>query len=221
MTTYLLLILLLLSHQHTNVQAGRSALCFLTRIPALETLEFAQELAQDAIEYDVDVFIMIDDNKFNVSTINISSNIRLVQISNQECIYYGYRKTIYVGKGWPKITSWDKALLYFTLLNNNYGFVWLIENDVLIPSVQAFRSLHQLYSNTSDLIVPSNKINLLGDTSTRIWWPQAVGKLILPWSHSMVNVVGLSRRMLIAIEKMTGTLAPGQSEELLQMAHLA
>ncbi|CAF3107587.1 unnamed protein product [Rotaria sp. Silwood2] len=159
MTFYLLLILLLLLYQHTNVQAGNSALCFLTERPSFETIEFAQELAQDAIEYDLDVFIMIDDNNFNISTINILSNVRLIQISNQECVHYGYQKTI---------------------------------------SLTTFRSLHQLYSNTSDLIVPRNEINLLGNTSTWLW-SMEVGKLILPWSCSMVNVVGLSRRMLIAI----------------------
>ncbi|CAF2817658.1 unnamed protein product [Rotaria sp. Silwood2] len=198
MTFYLLLILLLLLYQHTNVQAGNSALCFLTERPSFETIEFAQELAQDAIEYDLDVFIMIDDNNFNISTINILSNVRLIQISNQECVHYGYQKTISLTSTWREITSWDKTLLYFTLLNNNYTFVWLIENDVFIPSVQAFSSLHQLYSNTSDLIVPRNEINLLGNTSTWLW-SMEVGKLILPWSCSMVNVVGLSRRMLIAI----------------------
>ncbi|CAF3674779.1 unnamed protein product [Rotaria sp. Silwood1] len=198
MTVYILLILLLLLYQHTNIQAGNSAVCFLTRRLTSATLGFAQELAQDAIEYDVDVFIMIDDNSFNVSARNISSNVRLIQISNQECIYYGYQNTISLGSKWRQITSWDKALFYFTLFNNNYTFVWLVEDDVFIPSVQAFRSLHQLYSNTSDLIVQRNHINLLGNTSTWVW-RLAFRKLIPPWYRSMVNVVGLSQRMLIAI----------------------
>ncbi|CAF3851448.1 unnamed protein product [Rotaria sordida] len=110
----------------------------------------------------------------------------------------GSDQLISLTDNWREITSWDKALLYFTLFNNNYTFVWLIEDDVFIPSVQAFRSLHQLYSNTSDVIVSHNTITLSGDTST--WhWSLTVGKLVPPCSSSMVNVVGLSRRMLIAI----------------------
>jgi hypothetical protein len=142
---------------------------------------------------------MIDDNKFNISNITTSSRLRLLQIENNECIQYGYQKTISLFKNWRIVTSWDKALLYFCLLNQDYSFVWLIEDDVFIPTVEAFFSLHQLYSNTSDLIIPRNSLNLYGDTST--WhWPLIVGKFIPPWSSSMVNAVGLSRRMLLAID---------------------
>ena len=93
--------------------------------------------------------------------------------------------------------SWDKALLHFTLLQKKHSFVWLVEDDVFIPSVQAFRSLHQLYSNTSDLITAHHDLNLLGDAS--YWhWPLAVGKFPPPWALSSTNAVGLSRRMLTA-----------------------
>jgi len=181
-----------------NIQAEYSALCFLTYSPTSEILEFAQELAQDAVQYDVNVFIMIDDNDFTLSDINISSNLQLLQISDKKCLEHNYRKTI-GPSDWGEVISWDKALLYFNILNKNYSFIWLIEDDVFIPSVQAFRSLHELYSNTTDLIVPRNGLNLLGDPS--FWqWSMAVGQFIPPWSCSMVNVVGLSRRMLIAID---------------------
>jgi hypothetical protein len=69
---------------------------------------------------------------------------------------------------------------------------------VFIPSVQAFRSLHELYSNTSDLIVPRHELNLIG--SDGLWlWIMASGKFLPPWACSMVNAVGFSRRMLIAM----------------------
>jgi len=143
---------------------------------------------------------MIDDNNFNVLNVNISSNIRLLQIPNQECIKYGYRNTISLSPQWREVTSWDKALLYFGELQKNYSFVWLIEQDVFIPTIPAFYSLHQLYSNTSDLVVPHHTINLSGNTS--IWhWSKTIGKFIPPWSCSMVNVIGLSRRLLTAINE--------------------
>jgi hypothetical protein len=133
-----------------------------------------------------------------VSHINTSSNLQLLQIPDEKCLQHNYQKTIWLGGG-RHITSWDKALLYFGILNKNYSFVWLIENDVFIPSVQAFRSLHELYSNSSDLIVPRVGLNLLGNAT--VWlWGMVVGQFVPPWSCSMVNVVGLSRRMLIAID---------------------
>jgi hypothetical protein len=199
MVTYLFLVLSLLLYQSTNIQAENSALCFLTSKPTSETLQFAQKLAQHSKQYGLDIFIMIDDNKFNISNITTSSQLRLLQIPNNDCIQYGYQKTISLFNNWRIVTSWDKALLYFSLLNQDYSFVWLIEDDVFIPTVEAFFSLHQLYSNTSDLIIPRNGINLYGDTSN--WhWHLIVGKFIPPWSSSMVNAVGLSRRMLLAID---------------------
>jgi len=180
-----------------NVQAENSALCFLTYSPTSEMLEFAQELAQDAVKYDVNVFIMIDDNNFTLSGINTSFNLQLLQISDEKCLEYNYRKKI-GPSDWGEVTSWDKALLYFSILNEDYSFIWLIEDDVFIPNVQAFRSLHELYSNTTDLIISRNELNLLGDPS--FWkWSMAVRQFIPPWSCSMANIVGLSRRMLIAI----------------------
>ncbi|CAF4029815.1 unnamed protein product [Adineta steineri] len=198
MAIYLLLILLLLSCQHMNILAKNSALCFIMKYPTYQNFSFVQELTEDGKKYHLDVFMMIDDNKLNISKISTKYDFRLLRIENNQSRYYGYQKSIELGDNGREITSWDKALLYFTVLNKNYSFVWLIENDVFIPSVQAFRSLHQLYSNTSDLVVPNNTVNLIGKTST--WhWSMAADKLILPWASSMVNVVGFSQRMLVAI----------------------
>ncbi|CAF1165390.1 unnamed protein product [Adineta steineri] len=198
MAIYLLLILLLFSCQHMNILAENSALCFIMKYPTYQNFSFVQELTEDAKKYHLDIFMMIDDNRLNLSKISTKYDFRLLRIENNQSRYYGYQKSIELGDNEREITSWDKALLYFTVLNKNYSFVWLIENDVFIPSVQAFRSLHQLYFNTSDLIVPNSTVNLIGKTST--WhWSMAADKLILPWASSMVNVVGLSQRMLVAI----------------------
>lgn len=71
---------------------------------------------------------------------------------------------------------------------------------MFIPSVPAFRSLHELYSNTSDLIVPNHLLNLKGTIGG--WqWEMAAGKFLPPWACSMVNTVGFSRRMLVAIDQ--------------------
>jgi hypothetical protein len=71
---------------------------------------------------------------------------------------------------------------------------------VFIASVQVFRSLHELYSNISDLIVPRHELNLIA--SDGMWrWIMASGKFLPPWACSMVNAVGFSRRMLTAMDK--------------------
>jgi hypothetical protein len=185
----------------TVTQGQRSALCFLTRLPTFDEYQWAQTLANDAIKYGVDVFMMIDDNGFNVTLVNQSlSSLRLLQFDKQRCLDVGYHNTISLGAHTTDVTAWDKALMYFNVLNTNHSFVWLIEDDVFIPSVHAFRSLHQLYWNASDLIVARNEKNLLGNTGKWLW-RMAVNKMPLPWSCSMVNLIGLSRHMLIAVDE--------------------
>jgi hypothetical protein len=89
--------------------------------------------------------------------------------------------------------------LYFCEINTNYSFVWFVEDDTFIPSVHALRSVHQLYSETADLIVPHITPNPVGDESIWPHWHLAVDKLFPPWYSSMANAIGMSRRLLTTI----------------------
>jgi hypothetical protein len=200
MKAYLLLFLIRFLYENMCVQADHSALCFLTVQPALETLQFAEQLAQDTRQYGVDVYIMIDDDHFRFSSRNFTSQFRFLKIPKEQCLLHGYRRTTNLGINQSHVVSWDKALFYFCVLNKNYSFVWFVEDDVFIPSVQSFRSIHQLYSNISDLVISMNEINILGDVF--YWhWSKAIGRFVPPWSASMVNLVGLSQRILRAIDE--------------------
>ena len=185
-------------HLRFIVSSVHSALCILTRNPSGETLEFAEALAADAVQYDLHVLVMIDDNQLNLTALNTKAPLHLLQIPNDQPRHHGFHQTTSLGPGWSSTTSWDKALFYFCVLHKQYEFLWLIEDDVFIPSVRAVQSLHQLYSGTADLVIPRNGINQLANSNSWLW-PLAVGKFLPPWSCSMVNVVGLSRRMLTHI----------------------
>ena len=201
MQHHLIILFLLLFHRRSLFVSGiTTALCFLTRNPSDETLRFAQELAADAVRYDLHVFIMVDDNKRNLTTLNASAPLRLLQITNDQPLQHGFHQTISLGPGWADVSSWDKALFYFCVLQKQYEFVWLIEEDVFIPSARAVRSLHQLYANTSDLVIPRSGINRLGDPGSWLWG-MTVGKFVPPWACSMVNMMGLSRRMLAHVHE--------------------
>ena len=195
-------ILLVLLGKSLSGLSNRTAICFLTRQPAAQTLAFAQTLAYDAAEDHLDVFIAIDNNSFDVTSLNDSSSLRFIQIPNEQCRKSGFRGAMRVNiSGMPNvINSWDKSLFYFIRLDRNYSFVWLIEDDVFIPSTRALLSLHRLYSSTSDLVMNTNYLNRLGNISS--WnWRHAQGRLLPPWSCSMANVIGLSRLMLNAVDE--------------------
>ncbi|CAF4785959.1 unnamed protein product [Rotaria sp. Silwood1] len=62
-----------------------------------------------------------------------------------------------------------------------FAAVFLFD-DVFIPSVQAFRSLHQLYWNKNDLFIPRNEINLL--------------EMLCHNNRSMINIEQYVRNLL-------------------------
>ena len=194
--------LLVLLGKSLSGLSNRTAVCFLTRQPAAQTLAFAQTLAYDAAEDHLDIFIAIDNNSFDATSLNDSSSLRFIQIPNDQCRKSGFQGAIHLDivHTPDRMTASDKALFYFIRLDRNYSFVWLIEDDVFIPSTRALLSLHRLYSSTSDLVMNTNYLNRLGNISS--WhWRHAQGRLLPPWSCSMANVIGLSRLMLNAVDE--------------------
>jgi len=197
--TYLIIHLLIIFKQITSINANTAALCFVTTHPELEMLQFVEELALDGLQYGIEVFVMIDDDQYKIPIFWISSHVQILYIKSETCIVHGYRRATYVYT-WPlEVTAWDKAFLYFCELNTKHSFIWIIENDVFIPSVQAFRAIHQLYSPTSELIVQRVIPNIIGNTSAWSHYSVAIGRLFPPWYRSMANVLGLSRRLLTTI----------------------
>ena len=193
-------ILLLRLSENFDVLAKKSAVCFLTRQPGTHSILFAQALINDTKEDNLEVFITIDDNSFDVTMLSVSSSLRFIQIPNNQSRSAGYHQTMYLPHAPVQMSAWDKTLFYFTVLSRNYSFVWFIEKDVFIPSTRALLSLHRLYASTADLVLPSNTLNRLGNVST--WhWHLARGRFPPPWASSMSNVVGLSRRLLDAVDE--------------------
>ncbi|CAF1022235.1 unnamed protein product [Rotaria sordida] len=181
------------------MNSKKSAVCYLCRTPDSEIIQFAEELAQDPRSIsNIDVYIMIDDNNFQTQP---NSLIKFIQINNNECISNGYHSSNKIDMHKDCI-AWDKVLYYFCQVKqNDYSFVWLVEDDSFIPSVDAFFFLHNKYSNENnggDLICQKNDENLYGDTST--WkWADVPGKFSPPWYHSMCCAIGCSRKLLDAI----------------------
>jgi hypothetical protein len=199
MKTCLMFNLLLLYINIIDVSVGKTALCFLTTRPKDEMIDFADKLGIDGLKYDMKVYIMINDQSFKIPS-ETSSYVKMIQISNSKCITHGYVKSMYVRTRPIEIGIWDRAFLYFCQLNKNYSFVWFIEDDVFIPSIDLFRSMHKLYSDKNDLVVKYPIPNWTGDTSKWPHWSLANDSLVLPWYHSMTNAMGLSRHLLNTID---------------------
>lgn len=159
-----------------------------------------RQLAQESDSYHLDVYIVSDFVSTNVTNLSSTTNLKLLNINASDCLHHGYQKTMYTTRNRYFLTAWDKALYYVNVVNQKHRFVWLIEDDVFIPSTRAFIVLHELYSKTNDLIVANNMKNRHGLTD-KWWWFLADGYFPPPWFGSIANVVGLSRRFLIQIDE--------------------
>jgi hypothetical protein len=195
----LILIYLLTSSVVTISQSSYSpsALCFLTQRPSFDTIQFALELAQN-LSF-IDVFIIVDDNNYT-NPLLISSTVRFLQFNETVLMYYGFHRANFAGVCKP-CSAWDKALYYFSRQSTHHSFVWFIEEDVFIPSITAFLSLHKFYSSSYDLVTPDIEYNTNGNLDSWFHWPLAPGTFILPWAHGMVCAMGCSRRLLSAVNE--------------------
>jgi hypothetical protein len=189
--------LLILKKSNNTVESkSKKAIALLTINPNKIWLNFLLTFVNN-----YDVYIFIDNNKLNLEEYKIDfKKLNFIQINNNECILNGYSNSSYIIKSDP--ISWDKALYYFTIINNNYDYIWFIEDDVFINSVNNLINLDNKYPK-SDLIVKANNIYLEGDESKWSHWLQVNDTLKLPWSMSMICICRLSKELLLKINDYT------------------
>jgi hypothetical protein len=118
------------------------ALCFLTRQPNPNLIEFAQNIHQHVSALHGNVFIIIDDDTYDDKTIPFNG-IHFVHVNKDECIEHGFRNSnlVYTNEFLipsdqeplkTLVIAWDKALYYFCRLNTQFEFVWFVEDGEIV-----------------------------------------------------------------------------------------
>jgi len=178
-----------------------NAIVLLTRYPNNVWINFLHNFNN------YDIFVVIDDNEKDFKELfkNVNKKINFIQIDDDFCKDRGYHNAlIQTGNVPDKVLAWDKALLYFCWLNNNYEHIWLIEDDVFILSEENIINMDNFYKE-SDLLVPEHSINNYGNTNGHeTGWPHwhcAHGRFDKPWAKSMVCMCRLSRKLLRKIKE--------------------
>jgi len=179
--------------------SSSTIIAFLTKFPNSDLISFAEKLS----DY-YKIFVFIDDNSYDIIK---NEKINYIKIDNNECMENGfiYTEETFISNDYNKklISSWDKCLYYFTCINLDYDHLWIIEDDVLIPSVEAFNKINEK-SDNNDLITAANKKATVEDAKNNIWhWSYA----FMVFSEetycycSMVCCCRLSKRLLLEIKK--------------------
>ena len=174
-----------------NIEQHMNLICLITLFPNKIWCDFLNLFSKYKI------FIIVDDNTFDLYEFkNNYKNIHFIQIEDIKCDLTGYKDTSYTLN--KLISGWDKALYYFGVENNNYNFIWFIEDDVFFYNEDTLLKIDNQYIN-SDLL--SNKldgINTEGDKN--IWiWDKIHIDCLPPWYNAMMCTARMSNRMIKCI----------------------
>lgn len=119
---------------------NKIAICLICKNPNDVWLYFFNEFINH------DIYLIIDNNFIDITHYKHNyKNINFIQINENYCFENGYMNSnLFMYK---IINGWDKAIYYFSFINNNYDFVWYLEDDVFVYNEKTFDNLNNTYNN--------------------------------------------------------------------------
>jgi hypothetical protein len=171
------------------------AVVFLTVNPSKMLFTFAEKLETTGYK----VYIMIDSNDYILPSYDENKVTVLM-----------YKQGIAEENGFSGSMLWAldrasarcKALYHFSHVETQYEQLWMIEEDVFIPSKMTLSNLDKLYPD-DDLLCTSHVINKEGDVDFIGWphWTRVNGLIEKPWAKSMISAIRVSSVLLQSIRK--------------------
>jgi hypothetical protein len=168
---------------------NKNAVVLITKIPNAKYLDFLNSFTN------YDVYVIIDSNEyFTTSVTKIYENIQFIQINNDECRNNGFCNSSYITLK-KDVTGWDKALYYFSIINQTYNNVWFIEDDVFFYGESTLLTIDEKY-NEADLLCNSD----YSPAKLNEWlWNRIRIELPYPYFCGMVCCARMSRALLESI----------------------
>jgi len=166
------------------------AIVFLTYIPSEELIAFSNDLQKSC---DSNVYICIDDDTYDHTQICV----RTLKYSSEVCAHNGFKNLLLYYTAKLRPCAWEKAMYHFCVIDKSYDFVWFIEDDVLITSLQTISDIDKKYPE-ADLLCSSNAH--LDNTSKwpHLWTARSLPK---PWFFSMMCACRLSKNLMFKIRE--------------------
>ena len=172
----------------------KNIICFLTVTPSNSFYTFAKSLQND----NYDVFICVDNNNYKIP--KYDNILPIIQINNKLCESYGFKNTVMYFNN--RACSRDKALYYFSTEKIEFNKLWLIEEDVFIPTTTIISDIDSKYPEADLLTNPNIKTIYHYNKLVKWHWPKVknIIMLPLPWSCSMISACRISRELLERIQ---------------------
>jgi len=171
-----------------------NAICLITFRPSIIWCNYLNKFTNYKI------FVIVDDNNFNLTKFIRTYNITFIQISNNKCHINGYINTNFIIK--KIISGWDKALYYFGIENTTFDYIWFIEDDVFFYNENTIQQIDNKY--TDDLLSNQYSINVNGYRNT--WhWNSINIQYSPPYYSGMMCIVRFSKKMMQCIHNYATT----------------
>ena len=173
--------------------------CFLSVTPTALFYDFVKQLPDLN-----NTCICIDDNKYNIPYFD--NKVNIIKVNEAECIKHGFHSSL-VGllgnKNWfGKAGSRDKALYFFYKNKIKYDYIWFLEEDVFIPTIDTIQNIDNKY-NDYDLLSSAHGIyKNLNKTDWPHWntvCSQLKNKIQLPYAISAICAIRCSKKLLECI----------------------
>jgi hypothetical protein len=185
-----------------------NAIALLTFEPTKRQIRFYKRFEDQGY----DVFVVIDNNNYAPR----HSGVKQIKIDESVCASAGFinLNMMITRRKQRSCSAWDKALYYFTKINNSYQNVWFIEDDVFVPAVQTIVKIDRKYGE-ADIISSANTINKTGEVQDSYAWYKFIPRARLPppWAVSMVCAVRLSRSLLRSLDSFLSSNKDFRSNE--------
>lgn len=140
-----------------------------------------------------DVYLVIDDNAWQGP---LPAGVRRVQIDDALCAAQGFHGLNPEVKKPSGCSAWDKAVCHFSRDGTAYDAVWLIEDDVFVPSLDTIEAIDRRHG-AADVVSASHSVNRSGELLSWEWWQYVPRRVLpLPWAASMVCAVRVSGPLL-------------------------
>lgn len=176
-----------------NLSVKKRAIALIVKEPSEIYLDFLARF----VSYDI--YIIIDSDKSMLHFQKKYKTLNIIQFDQQLCLNYGYKNVNYIGIR-KRISGWDKALLFFSvIIPNMYKQVWFIEDDVFFLEENVLTNLDEKYES-QDLLANCDFQRQTTNNKEEPWlWSSIDIKVDKPYYCGMMCITRMSKRLLQGI----------------------
>jgi hypothetical protein len=173
---------------------SRTIIAFLTWHPSKLFYDFCEKIKRKKY----DIYIFIDHNGHTIPDTENDDEIHVIQLESKVCEDSGFKSTLL----WRNNAACarDKALYYFCKNDIAYDYIWLIEEDVFIPSIDTIEKIDNKYTS-GDLLVSDHRVIHQRETYWHWWHVNTQIQLEPPYAASMICAVRCSRKLMECIHE--------------------